>query len=73
MSRIEAKQGDLWPAVTIGQHAACCLGFNTGHPQLLVSGGRNCNDKSLRDIWKFDLALNQWEHVSCTHTYALCH
>ena len=59
--------------VTIGHHAACCLGFNTEHPQLLVSGGRNCNDKSLRDVWKFDLTLNRWEHVSHTHAACLCY
>ena len=56
--------------VTIGHHAACCLGFNTERPQLLVSGGRNSNDKSLRDVWKFDLALKRWEHVS--HTQHAC-
>ena len=68
MIRIEAKQGELWPVVTVGQHAACCLGFNTEHPQLLVIGGRTCHDKGLRDVWKFDLASKQWENVSPIHT-----
>ena len=64
------KMGEVWPVVTVGHHAACCLGFNTDHPQLLVSGGRTCRDKCLRDTWKYDLRNKQWEKVSiyyCTN------
>lgn len=52
----------------VGHHAACCLGLNTNHPQLLVSGGRTCNDTGLSDVWMFDLEHKQWEKVRLTHS-----
>ena len=61
--RIEAKQGELWPVVTIGQHAACCLGFNTEHPQLLVTGGRSNGDTPIEGTWCFDVAKKRWTEV----------
>ena len=53
----------VWPEVTLGHHAACCLGFNSEHPQLLVSGGRTCYDKGLKDVWAFNLSQKKWKHV----------
>ena len=63
MIRIEAKQGELWPVVTVGQHAACYLGFNTEHPQLLVTGGRSNQDIPIDGIWLFDVAKRRWSEV----------
>ena len=62
--RIEAKQGELWPVVTVGQHAACCLGFNTEHPHLLVTGGRNNQDAPVEGTWLFDVVKKKWNEVT---------
>ena len=64
MTKIEWKAGEVWPVVTMGHHAACCVGFNTDQPQLLVSGGRTSRDKCIRDIWMFDFTCKYWEKVS---------
>ena len=61
--RIEGKEGELWPIVTVGQHAACCLGFNTEHPQLLVTGGRSNQDTAMEGTWLFDVANKRWNEV----------
>ena len=50
--------------VTVGQHAACCLGFNTGHPQLLVTGGRSNQDTPIEETWLFDVAKKKWNEVT---------
>ena len=63
ITRIEWKPGEVWPVVTVGHHAACCLGFNTDHPQLLVSGGRSSQDKAVRGTWLFDFARKRWKEV----------
>ena len=53
--------------ITVGHHAACCLGFNTGHPQLLVSGGRSSQDEALEGAWLFDLIQKNWKEVSLSN------
>ena len=43
-------------------HAACVLGQNTDHPQLLVSGGKNTYDHALKfDMWMLDVAALIWK------------
>ena len=63
ITRIEGKPGEVWPVVTVGHHAACCLGFNTDHPQLMVSGGRSSQDEPLGGVWLFDIITNKWKEV----------
>ena len=62
---------DKWPQVRLGDHAACCLGFNTENPQLLVSGGRlRRNELPLEDIWILNLATSTWKEVlSVAHSW----
>jgi hypothetical protein len=58
--------------VTVGQHAACCLGFNTEHPQLLVTGGRSDGDTPIEGTWCFDVAKKRWnEVISSSDLYIL--
>ena len=63
---------DKWPQVRLGDHAACCLGFNTENPQLLVSGGRLRRELPLKDIWILNLATMKWKEVLLT-THACIH
>lgn len=53
-----------WPTRRIGQHAACCLGFNSKYPQLLISAGRPSEKVVLDDAWIFDLASQKWREVN---------
>ena len=43
-------------------HAAVCLGFGGGHPQLLVTGGRQ-NDQEDFDAWLLDIESKKWREV----------
>ncbi len=47
-------------------HAAVCLwngGDRYDHPQLLITGGRDENDKVLSDAWILDLQAGRWREV----------
>ena len=44
-------------------HAAVCLWNGGDHPQLLVTGGRDENDKVLSDAWLLDLQAGRWREV----------
>ena len=52
-----------WP-VGRALHAACCLGFGSKHPHLLVTGGVDNDHKTLRDAWLFDVTNRRWKEVS---------
>lgn len=61
-TRVEKKK--QWPE---GREcpAACCLGVDTKHPQLLVSGGKNRYDVALKfDMWMLDLTTFEWRKVA---------
>ena len=44
-------------------HAACCLNYGEEHPQLLVSGGRDKDSNTLRDLWVLDVEAGTWKEV----------
>lgn len=48
----------------MGQHVACCLGFNTKYPHLLISGGRLDHEMPRRDIWLLNITSRKWKLVS---------
>lgn len=52
-----------WPKMMMGQHAACCLGFGTDCPHLLISGGRIKQETVLEDMWILDINKRQWKLV----------
>ena len=55
--------GEPWP-VGRSFHAACCLGFSSKHPHLLIIGGRDSYDRILGDAWLFDVTNRKWKEVS---------
>ena len=44
-------------------HAATCLGQGEDHPQLLISGGLDGSNKTLKDSWLLDLQSGRWTEV----------
>ena len=44
-------------------HAASCLNYGEEHPQLLVSGGRDEDGSTLRDLWVLDVETRTWKEV----------
>ena len=44
-------------------HGACCLGFGSENPQLLIVGGLNPFDETIGDAWMFDLSSQTWRKV----------
>ena len=48
-------------------HAACCLNYGEEHPQLLVSGGRDKDGNTLRDLWVLGVETGSWKEVSRSH------
>ena len=59
---MEPREGEPWP-VERDAHAACCLGYAGDHIHLLVTGGLGKDNKTLRDIWLFNLSLKKWKEV----------
>ena len=55
---------DKWPKMRLGQHAACCLGFNTENPWILISGGRLKQELPFKDLWILNLASVMWKQVN---------
>ena len=76
VTKLERQEREPWP-VGRSAHAACCLGFGSQHPHLLVTGGVDNDDKTLRDAWLFDVTNRRWKEVSggvinvCSHPYQL--
>ena len=60
--KLQRSERDLWPAER-QSHAACCLGFGSTHPQLLITGGIDKDDKTLKDAWLFDISSRKWKEV----------
>ena len=59
---MEPREGQLWP-VGRACHAACCLGFDSECPQLLVIGGGTTDNEGLNDAWIYDLQSRNWKEV----------
>ena len=50
-------------------HTACCLNYGEEHAQLLVTGGVDNNDNTLKDAWILDANTGRWVKVSAdVHT-----
>lgn len=63
ITKLSGQVGEPWPDMRAG-HAACCLGFGSYHPHLLVTGGLDNNKKTLGDAWLFDMINKRWKKVS---------
>ena len=61
--KVEPLEGELWPRERDG-HAACCLGYDGDHPHLLIHGGRGKDNKTLNDMWLFNLSSRKWQEVT---------
>ena len=59
-----ADEEDSWPKVRLGQQAACCVGFDTKRPWLLMTGGRLQKEEPFQDMWLFDLGFTTWKEVN---------
>jgi len=44
-------------------HAACCLKYGDEEPVLLMTGGVNGNDNTLKDAWLLDVNSGRWREV----------
>ncbi len=64
----QRNKEDKWPQIRMGQHAACCLDFNTENPHLLISGGRLKYQLPPKDIWILNLAAATWMEVIASYT-----
>ena len=60
--KLEGQEGEPW-LVGRSYHAACCLGFGSKHSNLLVTGGRGNDGKTLKDAWLFDVSRRRWKEV----------
>ena len=63
ITKHQRQEGEPWP-IGRSYHAACCLGFGSDHPLLLVTGGIDNDDNLLRDVWIFDMSNRRWKEVS---------
>ncbi len=55
-------QGEPWP-VGRSSHAACCLNYGQDHPQLLMYGGLDNDNKTLDDMWILNADTGKWTEV----------
>jgi len=69
VGNVDPLQGQPWPAPR-SNNGACCLNYDDDHPQLLISGGVNSNNTTLRDSWVFDVDTGRWTEV-CLHAIIL--
>ena len=70
MVKVERRSGQPWPAAR-GSHAACCLGFGSERPQLLIVGGIDSSNKTIGDAWIFDFYSQSWREVSKLHVFIM--
>ena len=61
-TKLERREGAPWPAER-SCHAACCLNYGQDHPQVLVTGGRDKNDNTLKNMWILDVKSGRWREV----------
>jgi len=61
-TKLEKPHGAPWP-VGRSIHAACCLNYGDDEPVLLVTGGIDDNDNTLKDAWLLEVnSALCWEH-----------
>ena len=66
-SKLSQSGGGSWPEER-SDHAACCLNYGQQYPQLLVTGGRDRQNKPLSDAWVLDIERGQWRKVCLEHS-----
>ena len=62
VSELKRKEGQPWPTGR-DAHAACCLGFGSDNPQLLIIGGIDPYDETIGDAWMLDFSSQTWRMV----------
>ena len=62
-SKLVHKEGEPCP-VARDSHASVCLSYGGDHPELLITGGIDDNDKVLSDMWILNLQSGRWREVS---------
>ena len=73
ITKLERLEREPWP-IERTYHAACCLGFDSQHPHLLVTGVLDTDNKALRDAWLFHVTNRRWKEVSEVYKYlSVCH
>ena len=65
-TKLKRFEKDIWPPAR-SHHAACCLNYGEENPQLLVTGGADKNDNTLKDAWILDVMSGRWREVSVMH------
>jgi len=61
-TKLEKPHGAPWP-VGRTRHAACCLNFGEDEPILLMTGGVDGNDSTLKDAWLLEVHSGRWREV----------
>jgi len=65
--------GAPWP-VGRDAHAACCLNYGDDEPILLMTGGLDEYDNTLKDAWLLDITFQRWREVREVYMcMGLCH
>jgi len=44
-------------------HAACCLNYSNDEPVLLMTGGVDNNNSTLKDAWLLEVNSRRWREV----------
>ena len=60
--------GEPWPGKK-GYHAACCIGVDTSHTQLMITGGCGVGIGTYDDVWLLDITSMTWKKVSYSNCY----
>ena len=61
-AKLEKPHGAPWPVGRSG-HAACCLNYRDDKPVLLMTGGVDDNDNTLKDAWLLEVNSGRWREV----------
>lgn len=61
-TKFTRQGGEPWPTER-SYHAACCLGFGSENPHLLVTGGVDGEGRTLNDAWLLDVINRKWKKV----------
>ena len=61
ITKLQKSDGPLPPERAY--HAACCLGYGSEHPCILVTGGWANDGETLKDAWIYDFTSNRWDKV----------
>ena len=59
---MEKPAGAPWPVGRV-RHAACCLNYGDDKPVLLMTGGVDGYDSTLKDAWLLEVNSGRWREV----------